>query len=114
MDYNELISRIKIMSLSELTLLRDTLAQKIDQVYKMSDPDPESTKADLQDQLMAVMQEIKLRIETGKTDIQPKGPDAPVVTPKSNRPARTVTIRMTPRNIILMLIAAYVIYRIIK
>lgn len=115
MDYSQLIQAIKNYSYHELLLLKDTLAQKINMVYDTSDDDPENTRADLIDQLNAVIAEISIRVKNGETDIYPKEQESPIITTKAQKfLSRPISIRMTPKKLIIIIIAVMVIYRLMK
>lgn len=115
MDYSELIQAIKDYSYHELVLLRDTLIQKIDMVYQTSDDDPENTRADLRDQLNAVIAEIEIRIKNGEDKVQAREPDKPTITPKPQRLlTRPITLRLTPKKILIIIVVSIVLYKMLK
>lgn len=114
MTYQELIQNLKHYSISELEKMRDTILQKIDMVYQSADIDPENARADLKDQLAAVLKEIILREIKGQGDIQPRDPDAPVVTRKPGRTGERMRMNFSRSKALWVIIIALVLYKIFK
>lgn len=116
MTYQELAGQIKKFSIAELEKLRDSLGQQINMVYQTSDPDPESLKADLKDQLNAVMGELKLRKAKGQKDIGSSKAPNPAVKEDNSRVKPSIVRKMkrNPWRVIALILIGFVVYKYLK
>jgi hypothetical protein len=113
MTTQELKSKIKILTKTELTNYRDTIVQQLDAVYESGYEDPHAMQQQLAEQLELVTNEIKQRILDGNYDINPSPAPNPAISVQPAAAGFSI-LGISIKKILIVIAIGFVIYKLIR